>query len=96
MKLDENQSITVNNPSKNGFCLGLNIRSLRKHFHELLVDLSKCKHFPHLILLTEIWLTENDDLSAFNIAGYHPLESKPRTNGRGNVYTWEEVAWECI
>ena len=87
MKLDENQSLTVNNPSKNGLCLGLNIRSLRKLFDELLVKISECKHFPHLILLTETWLPENDDLSTFNIAGYHPLDSKPRTNGqlRGGV-----------
>ena len=87
MKLIENQSITVNNPPKNNFCLGLNIRSLRKHFDELLVELSEYKHLPHLILLTETWLTENDDLSNFNIAGYQPFESKPRTNGqlRGGV-----------
>ena len=71
----------MNNPSKNGFCLGLTITSFRKHFDEFPVEMSECKHFPYLILLTETWLTENDDISTFNIAGYYPLESKPRTNG---------------
>ena len=81
MKLDENQSITVND-----FRLDLNIRSLGKYFHEILVDLGECKYFPYLILLTETWFTENDDLSTFNITGYQPIESKPRTNEqlRGN------------
>ena len=80
MKLDENPSITVNNPSKNGFRPGLKFRSLKKHFDELLVEISKRKHFPHLILHIETWLTENEDLFTFKIAGYHLLESKPRWN----------------
>ena len=75
MELDENQSIPVNNPSKNSFCLGLKIRSLTKHFDELLVELSEYKHFSHLILLTETWLTEINDLPTFNIADHHSLES---------------------
>ena len=82
MKLDENQSMTVNNSSKSSFCLGLYIRSLGKYFDGILVDLSECKQLPHLILLIETWLSENDDLSAFNIAGYQPIESKARTNGQ--------------
>ena len=31
---------------------------------------------PHLIALTEPWLTESDDLSTFNIAGYQPIECR--------------------
>ena len=82
MKLDENQSITVNNPSKNVFRLGLNIRSHRKYFHEFIVELGECKYFSYLILPTETWFTENGDLSTFNITGYQRIESKPRTNGQ--------------
>ena len=50
-------------------------------YETFLVDLRECNHFPHLILLTETWLTNNDDLSTFNIPGYHSIEPQPRTNG---------------
>ena len=63
------------------FFLGLNIRSLRYHYDELLLLLKTLHADPALILITETWLSENDTTE--DIENYHPFESLPRqTNER--------------
>ena len=61
------------------FLFGLNIRSLRRNFEEL--ELQVEEYSPDLIFLTETWLAENDPLIHYNINGYQEIESKPRNTG---------------
>ena len=97
----ENQhEVTTNVKYCYPFFFGLNIRSLRCHFDELMLKIQDYgSDRPSLIFITESWLTENDPLSEYKLVGYQPLESKPRKNGtRGGVafYALSEVEYEII
>ena len=88
MFLENQQNITNNNGKHSyPFFFGINIRSLRCHFDELMLKIQDYdSNRPSLIFITESWLTENDPLSEYALEGYQQLESKPRKNGtRGGV-----------
>ena len=54
--------------------LGLKIRSLSFHFDGLLLTLNDFQTQPNAILLTETWLTKEDDLEQLKIDGYQAVE----------------------
>ena len=64
---------------KRSTILGLNIQFLRFHQPDLALLLDTMTSKPHIILLTETWLTENDPKDKLNIKSYQPFESKSRT-----------------
>ena len=82
------------------FLLGLNIQSLRFHQDSLLVELGNLKHQPRIIALTETWLTDNDSLDGYSVPGYHAIESKPRSTGRGRggvaFYVHESASYKLL
>lgn len=66
----------------------LNIRSLRKNFHQLLVLLKDCAYSIDIIILSEINIKQ-DELSMYNIQGYemHANTRKRRRGGGILFYT---------
>ena len=56
----------------------LNIRSLVKHFDELQITLHNLKSFPAVLLLTETWLSEQNDPELFRLEQYQSIFTKNR------------------
>ena len=68
---------------KDSFLYFLNIRSLRCHHDQLVIDINQLEQKPLIIALCETWLCDNDYLNLYHLDGYHPLISKHRKYQRG-------------
>lgn len=51
-------------------CVHLNIRSMRENFDSFLLELSQLDELPLIIVLSEVWIYENE-LDIYKIDGYH-------------------------
>lgn len=62
-----------------------NIRSLRKHFHDLICYLESLNHSFDVIALSETWLKDSDDLNFFTLPNFHPpiILNRPNEDGGG-------------
>ena len=93
---------------KDSFLYFLNIRSLRCHHDQLVIDINQLEQKPLIIALCETWLCDNDYLNLYHLDGYHPLISKHRKYQRGGECAFYvrddvnfqlnniEVNFECI
>ena len=93
---------------KDSFLCFSNIRSLRCHHDQLVIDIDQLEQKPLIIALCETCLCDNDYLSLYHLDGYHPLISKHRKHQRGGgcaFYVRDdvnfqlnsvEVNFECI
>ena len=68
---------------KKSFFLGVNIRNLFYHHGELILLFKTLHADSALILITEIWLSENDSIEVLEI--YHPFESVLRKQTKKQV-----------
>ena len=75
----------------------LNIRSLRSHHDQLVIDINQLQQKPLIIALCETWLCDNDYLNLYHLDGYHPLISTHRKYQRGGgwaFYVHDDVKFQ--
>ena len=77
---DTNTKLTLEN-----CVLHVNIRSISKNFDELCAMLTNYAAMPLAIVLSETWLSDNDDTDMFQIDGYFPIECVNRKTRGGGV-----------
>ena len=68
--------------------LGINIRSLGLHLHELKILQGSFENKPDLLALAESWMTESDDPENFNLERFQPIErfSRKEAKRRSEVF----------
>ena len=93
---------------KDSFLHFSNIRSLRCHLDQLVIDINQLEQKHLIIALYETWLCDNDYLNLYHLDGYHTLISKYWKYQRGGgcaFYVCDdvnfqlnnvEVNFECI
>ena len=74
-----------NEQAKQICALNLNIRSLPAHFDELEAFIDTLQCCPHVIGITETWLTSKHDPNMFNMKNFHPIYTKNRKHKGGGV-----------
>lgn len=62
----------------------LNIRSLRRHFDELLIYISSLPKLIHVIVLSEVWI-QADEINKYNIQDYDLLLQEREKNLAGGL-----------
>lgn len=85
-------STSISNKTNKFNILHLNIRSLRKHFNQLLVLINQSKSQIDVIVLSEVNIKE-DEVSCYNVNGYSTY-SKTRESTRGGgllIYVKSQV-----
>ena len=82
--LSLNLSTSATIPS-NMSILTVNVRSLKKHLHDLEALIHSLESRPNVICLTETWLTDNDDIDSLLVPGYNNYAIKNRNTHGGGV-----------
>ena len=72
----------LNKETVNSIIIGLNIRSLRCLFDELLIFLENIDKKLDVIGLKETWLPKQDPVGIYRLKGCHPIFSKPRNDSQ--------------
>lgn len=67
--------------------LTLNVRSLRRHFDDLIVFLKERSMNYHIIILTETWVY-SDEIQRYAIPGYN-CEFQCRDRSHRPIYSYE-------
>ena len=65
--------------------LTVNVRSLKKHVHDLETLVHSIESPPDIICLTETWLSDNDDIDSLLVPGYNNYVVKDRNTHGGGV-----------
>ena len=81
--LDPNLSLNLSTGAtipSNMSILTVNVRSLKKHLHDLEALIHSLESRPNVICLTETWLTDNDDIDSLLIPGYNIYAIKNKTH----------------
>ena len=83
---DSFKSPTSNRPIKFSL-IHFNIRSLRKHFNDIICYLTALDFHFDAIALSETFLNSNDDIELFALPGYHLLITlnRPNEDGGGGI-----------
>ena len=63
----------------------MNVRSLKKHVHDLEALVNSLESPPDIICLTETWLSDNDDIDSLLVPGYKNYAIKNRETHGGSV-----------
>ena len=81
---------------ENCFCIQQNIRSMRKNFSNFLAHIESLKKLPVVIVLTEIWVFENE-MCLYNIPGYALFSccNESYSSGGVAIYIDESLAYQC-
>ena len=61
--------------------LTVNVRSLKKHVHDLEALVHSLESPPDIICLTETWLSDNDDIDSLLVPGYNNYVKNRNTHG---------------
>lgn len=80
----ENLDFLITDVDNNFSIINMNIRSLRKNFDSFLLYLESLTYKPNVIILTEIWIKE-EEVSLYNIEGYNKFFGCTTRNKAGGI-----------